>query len=107
MLYAPDQAVPAFDTDLPAMPISVSFLCLYRVLSVSSLFMLLQPLCIHGIQSLQSIFEVHDQGITARLGEVLAYHDAHHFQVLGVRGHGVCWDYPSTLAELVGTAELA
>ena len=69
------------------------------------LHMLIHRLSTHRIQTLQRGFDVRDKGIASRAGEVLPYDDAHEFQLLAVRGHGVGGHDPAPFAEVVGHGE--
>jgi hypothetical protein len=64
---------------------------------------LLDLLGVKLVKCLQRELEVGDEGVTSRLGEVLAHDDAHQLHLLGMRRHGVGGYDPAALAELVGT----
>ena len=48
--------------------------------------------------------EVSEQCVTTRLGEVFAYDYTQHLHLLRVRRHGVGWDNPTALTELMSAA---
>lgn len=67
------------------------------------LLLLLKLLGIKLVERLQGELEIRQQGVTARLGEVLTHDNAHQFHLVRVGCHCVGRDDPATLTELVGT----
>ena len=68
--------------------------------------MLLYGLRIHLFQCIQGQFNVIDQGVASRTGEVFSDDDSHEFELLTVGSHGVGGHDPAPLAQVMGNREL-
>lgn len=68
--------------------------------------LLLKTLLIHLGQLRHGHLQVGDERIAAATREVLSNDHTQHLQSAGIGSHGVCWDNPATLTQLVGDREL-
>ena len=68
--------------------------------------MLRYGLRIHLFQCFQGQFDVIDQGVASRTGEVFSDDDSHEFQLLTVGSHGVGGHDPAALTQVMGNGEL-
>lgn len=68
--------------------------------------MLLYGLRIHLFQCIQGQFDVIDQGVASRTGEVFSDDDSHEFELLTMGSHGVGGHDPAPLAQVMGNREL-
>ena len=67
---------------------------------------ILHPPSIHLVELRQTKLHVGDESIGTRARKVFANDHAHQLEFLRMRGHGVSWDDPSTLAKTVCDCEL-
>jgi len=71
----------------------------------SVLAALLDLLGIHVIQNLEAKFDISKELVTSGLGEIFTNNDTQKLEVFGFGGHGVSWDDPGALTELLCESE--
>lgn len=101
---------------LPRLPLqTMLFLLILRMImrtlpTMNNMFLQLDLMflnleLIHRIQNLHTQLNIAEQGVASGLGEIFTDYDAQHFEVGGVRRHGIGGDDPAARAELVGECE--
>lgn len=90
---------------IPILRVIMSRLPTRRTMLLNMLRMPLHILPIHILQRIQRQFNIRNQGITPRAGEIFSYNDPHQLEFLAVRRHGVRWHYPAPFTEVVSDGE--
>jgi hypothetical protein len=67
---------------------------------------LLNLLLVHLIKDQHAKLDITKQLIASALREILSHNDTQHLKIAGVRSHGISWDNPGSLTELMSQREL-
>jgi hypothetical protein len=67
---------------------------------------LLNLLLVHLIKDQHAKLDITKQLITSALREILSHNDTQHLKTASVRSHGISWDNPGSLTELMSQREL-